>query len=221
MIRIWKFLKNHPLSRSNHSNSILRFLKWQFASRTLNLPVIFPFVNNTRLIAQRGFSSGSGNYYVGLLEFEEMSFLLHYLRKEDCFVDVGANIGAYTVLASGAIGAECISIEPIPITFQVLIDNININSLNLKVHALNVGLSNEPGYLQFSSGAGSMNHVINASENIQNNVKVKVTTLDEISGEHLIEMIKIDVEGYEGNVVLGGDKIFIIPAIEYFSFYAA
>jgi hypothetical protein len=43
--------------------------------------------------------------YPGVCEFEEMAFVLHYARPTDLFVDVGANIGAYTVLAAGASGA--------------------------------------------------------------------------------------------------------------------
>jgi hypothetical protein len=36
----------------------------------------------------------TGNLYVGLHEFEEMAFLLHFLRRGDLFADVGANVGS-------------------------------------------------------------------------------------------------------------------------------
>jgi hypothetical protein len=41
---------------------------------------------------------------VGLFEFEEMAFVLHALRGDELFVDVGANVGIYTVLAAGGVG---------------------------------------------------------------------------------------------------------------------
>lgn len=51
-------------------------------------------------------TGATGNIYVGLHEFEDMAFLLHVLRRTDLFVDVGANIGSYTILAGGAAGAK-------------------------------------------------------------------------------------------------------------------
>jgi FkbM family methyltransferase len=42
-----------------------------------------------------------------------MAFVLHLLRPDHKFVDVGANVGSYTVLAAGAVGAEVICIEPV------------------------------------------------------------------------------------------------------------
>ena len=46
-----------------------------------------------------------------------MALVLHVLRPDDVFVDIGANVGSYTILGGGAAGADCISIEPIPSTF--------------------------------------------------------------------------------------------------------
>ena len=38
-------------------------------------------------------------------------FLFHFLTKEDIFLDIGANVGTYTILASGEIGAKTVSVE--------------------------------------------------------------------------------------------------------------
>jgi hypothetical protein len=56
----------------------------------------------------------TGNLYAGLHEFSEMGFLLHLLRQNDLFVDVGANLGSYTVLASAVCQARNIAFEPVP-----------------------------------------------------------------------------------------------------------
>lgn len=68
--------------------------------------------------------------YMGLHEFENMAFLLHFLRKEDLFFDIGADIGSYTILASGHVGAHTFAFEPIPSTFQSLANNVAINRIN-------------------------------------------------------------------------------------------
>ena len=58
-----------------------------------------PFTDRARLLVSRGMYGATQNVYCGLNDFEDMSFVLHYLRQDDIFLDVGANIGAYTVLA--------------------------------------------------------------------------------------------------------------------------
>jgi hypothetical protein len=65
------------------------------------MPVVVPFVGDTRLLVARGMRGATGNVYVGLHEFEEMAFALHALRPSSRFIDVGANVGSYTVLAAG------------------------------------------------------------------------------------------------------------------------
>jgi hypothetical protein len=59
--------------------------------------------------ATSGMTGATGNLYVGLHEFEEMAFLLHFLRPGDLFADVGANVGSYTILAAVAVerGTHC------------------------------------------------------------------------------------------------------------------
>jgi hypothetical protein len=64
-------------------------------------------------LSLKGLTGATGNWYCGLDAFEDMAFLLHFMREEDLFVDVGANIGSYTILAGNEVGAETIEIEPI------------------------------------------------------------------------------------------------------------
>lgn len=97
---------------------LLRFVKWQIGNRLVLGPVAARFVNDARLFVQKGMTGATGNLYVGLHEFEDMSFVLHGLRPDDLFVDVGANVGSYTVLAGAAVGASCVSFEPIPETLR-------------------------------------------------------------------------------------------------------
>ena len=67
----------------------------QIGSRLVPGPVLVPFVDSCSLFAQAGMTGITQNIYVGLAEFREMAFLLHVLRPDDLFVDVGANIGTW------------------------------------------------------------------------------------------------------------------------------
>lgn len=132
MKRVWKllaFVLGHPLNRGHGITAITRVLRWQIGSRLLPAGSALPFVGGTRLFATRGMTGATGNWYCGLHEVEEMGFVLHALRPGELFVDVGANIGSYTVLAAGAVGADVVAVEPVPTTFAVLRRNVCLNDL--------------------------------------------------------------------------------------------
>jgi predicted RNA methylase len=72
----------------------------------------------------------TANMSIGLSEFADMMLALHFLRKGDLFVDVGANVGSYAVLASGVCRATTWAFEPDPNTVRSLKRNLAINNLN-------------------------------------------------------------------------------------------
>jgi hypothetical protein len=115
----WRTLRhflNHPLGRRNRLGTLMRILRWQIGSRALGTAVAVPFVDGTRLLIRAGMHGATGNVYVGLMEYEDMAFVLHLLRKDDAFLDVGANVGVYSILAAGR-GANVLAIEPVPATY--------------------------------------------------------------------------------------------------------
>lgn len=121
----------------------------------------------------------TGNLYAGLHEFSDMGFLLHFLRSGDIFVDAGANVGSYTLLAAGITGSKAIAFEPVPSTFNVLKENIELNELGHLVGAYNKGLSSKSGILTFSSSNDTTNHVVKDGAEI-NVVEVDVCSLDDV-----------------------------------------
>src|SRR6478736_3899938 len=149
-MNVWTILKHvtgHPLNENQKASAVLRFLSWQLRSRISSKPYLHSFIGDTKLIVKKGMTGATGNIYNGLHEFHDMAFLLHYLREDDLFVDVGANTGVYTVLASGHIKSKTIAVEPIPSTFHHMLNNINVNRINDKVDALNIGLGGADGKL--------------------------------------------------------------------------
>lgn len=158
-------------------------------------------------------TGATGNVYVGLHEFEDMGFLLHYLRPEDLFVDVGANIGSYTILASGHVGCSTIAIEPIPDTFKKLKRNVEVNEIQDRVQLMNIAVGERSGYLSFTSGLDTMNHVA-ASNESEDVIEVPVETLDSVINDGSCPaMMKIDVEGFESNVIAGADRLLKDPRL--------
>ena len=130
-----------------------------------------------------------------------MAFLLHFLRDSDIFVDVGANVGSYTILGANEVGAKTISIEPIPKTFKALEDNIVINKLQYKVNALNIGLGGKNESLKFTKLLDTTNHV--ATKDDKDIIEVEVRKFDDVIQLTQPALIKIDVEGFESEVLKG------------------
>ncbi|MBF0282125.1 MAG: FkbM family methyltransferase [Zetaproteobacteria bacterium] len=207
-IKFFTFLLKHPLNIDHKWTVLLRYLRWQVGSRLAPGAVAVDFVDKTRLLVKPGMTGATGNIYTGLHEFEDMAFVLHILRQGDCFVDIGANIGSYTVLAGGAVGVNCISVEPIPDTFDHLRDNINLNGMRDRVTALNVGVGEKEGVLRFTSSQDTVNHVLSEDEaKGMPSMEVPVQRLDDILNNVNPVLIKIDVEGFESNVIKGANSV--------------
>lgn len=168
------------------------------------MPVFYNITKNARLILLKGRTGATGNLYLGLMELSEMGFLLHFLQPKDLFVDVGANIGSFTILASAEKQAKTIAIEPVPSTFQCLLDNVRLNDLNAKVELVNKGISSRQGKLYFTKNFDSINHVSKQYSN--EDIEVEVSTLDTVVNFRSPILIKIDVEGYEYEVIQGGEN---------------
>jgi FkbM family methyltransferase len=142
-----------------------------------------------------------------------MGFVLHMLAPNDLFVDVGANIGSYTVMAAGAVGASVIAVEPVPTTFKKLLANIAVNGIAGKVEAHCLGLSASSGEIVFTAGLDTMNRVALPGEDLAT-VSVPVRTLDELTAGLTPRLIKIDVEGHETAVLAGGSDTLSRPSLE-------
>ncbi|MDF9798351.1 FkbM family methyltransferase [Catalinimonas alkaloidigena] len=211
--RTFSFLGTHPLAKKHKTKTFLRFLKWQIGSWLNPYPLVFPFVENSRLLVSKGMTGATGNVYTGLHEFNDMGFLLHFLRESDVFVDIGANVGSYTVLASSVVGAHTIAIEPVPSTFIHLKNNACVNQIEELVSLNNIGLGSTSDTIFFTSGLDTVNHVVTKGEAVKDAIKVNVKTLDNTLKGKAPSLIKIDVEGYEKFVLEGAIHTLNNPAL--------
>ena len=201
--RIAAFLSDHPLTRDHRAAALVRVCRWQIESR-LRDEVIVPWIGSVRLAARRGMTGVTGNVYAGLHEFADMAFMLHFLRPGDLFVDVGANIGSYTLLASGVCKAKTISFEPDPHTMRFLRRNLELNDLYGHVVLEQAALGAKEGDVEFTIGFDTTNHVVTGKD-AKRTRRVSMRTLDKLKG--LPTMIKVDVEGYETDVFQGARTV--------------
>jgi len=120
------------------------------------------------------------------------------------FVDIGANIGSYTILAASVVGSQSISIEPAKSTFKHLQRNVAINDAADKVEAHQCAIGRDSGVVKFSTEHDTTNRV--ADEDFLGKVdEVRLQSLDTLLHGRQTLLWKIDVEGYEEEVIAGAD----------------
>jgi FkbM family methyltransferase len=193
-----RFLRDHPLTADQPARALWRYLRWQVGSRVLPGPVVVDFVNDARLLVRPGMTGATGNVYAGLHEFDDMAFLLHALRPNDSFVDIGANVGSYTVLAAKAVGARVLAFEPVPETYAALTDNIQLNHVEARVEARQVCVGRTASHVRLTTRLDCMNHVLpDDGAALESSVSVPQVRLDDALAGAAPYLIKLDVEGYE------------------------
>lgn len=195
---------NHPLNRNRKWAGAIQFCVANATVRLFRRDVCVRFPNGTRLIISPRMKGAAHFINPGLCEFDEMAFVLHFLRAPELFVDIGANVGAYTVLASGVIGARTAAFEPNPSTFCYLQRNILENGLGDRARAFNAALGGGAGEILLTNDLGTENYVARKDENVPT-VRVRVDALDEVLADERPTLIKVDVEGFETRVFDGAD----------------
>lgn len=210
LIATLRFVLSHPLNRGRPFSALSRFLTWQVASR-LHPEIEFGWVEGAKLIASRGLTGATGNIYCGLHEFVEMGFLLHFLRTDDLFLDIGANIGSYTILAARVCGARTIAFEPDPNTARLLRRNIAINKVVALTEVQETALGDFNGQTAFTVGLDTMNRVARLEDELVQ--VVSIARLDDVSEASEPALIKLDVEGYEEQVLSGASRVLRTPSL--------
>ena len=150
----------------------------------------------------------------GDFERDERAFAQRFLKPGDAFVDVGANIGLYSILAAEFVGNQgrVISFEPSRRTYLRLLENVRRNRLQ-NVDSVNAALSDVSGTTRLYAGGPEMdawNSLSQSANGPPEAEEISTTTWDEYSAQHALDnrvtLMKIDVEGWETAVLRGARR---------------
>ncbi len=144
----------------------------------------------------------------GDFESAETRLLLSFVKEDSIVVDIGANIGWYSILLGRAASrGRIIAFEPIPSTLGFLRKNLTLNNAtNVEIHEY--GLSDEDKDLVFFfhshlSGATSAKNLLDNGDAIE--IQARVRRMDDVlAAETRIDLLKCDIEGAELFALRGG-----------------
>lgn len=144
-------------------------------------------------------------FYYGELPHERFTeaFMKNYLRSGDVCLDIGANIGYFTRIMSSVVGpgGRVHAFEPMPSAIRCLRKNVE-NLQNVTLHE--IALSDRVGKSAFSIRNLGDTSSLGSDSSSKNVIEVQTNTVDCIAiNEAKIDFIKIDVEGYEYEVLMG------------------
>jgi FkbM family methyltransferase len=146
----------------------------------------------------------------GWMGCAEKRFLSSVVRDDFIVADVGANQGLYTLwLARVATGGHVYAFEPDPDLFQCLENNVRTNQLQ-NVSTIQAAASNRSGTLAFTvNGLNRGDNRIDAKALPDKSAQqVQAVILDEIVSDRCLDLLKVDVQGFEIEVLLGAQKTF-------------
>lgn len=212
-ISFLNFILTHPLNRETKMNTLLRILWWKINQKLFNFPVIVELVKDVKCICFPKDSHYSTLVmYQRFPEYGEMSFLLDNLKEGDILIDVGANIGVFSLLASSKIKrGKVYAFEPSSKILPKLYANIALNQKADRIEVIEKAIADKSELINFDlSGYPDYNHILFDSNKFKSSKKniltIEAITLDKFIKERglkKIKMIKIDVEGAEMLVLRG------------------
>jgi FkbM family methyltransferase len=192
---IIRYVWRHPANAGHRPHALLRLAHYQAQSRLLRRRVVARLGERSRLWVDLHRTGASMVLYANPPDLPEMLVWRHTLRNGGLFVDVGANVGTYTLWAAEA-GAEVIALEPASDTFALLVENIALNGY--QVTAVQAAAGDHCGTARFTAGRDAGN-----SLDPDGPVQTELITIDSLIGERHITGMKIDVEGFEIDVLRG------------------
>lgn len=150
---------------------------------------------------------GRALFVTGVWEPEVTEFISHRLRPGMTVVDVGADMGYYSLLFANKVGptGKVIAFEPIPLAKALLDENIRINKLT-NVLSYQFAISDRTGKAVLESPLKKSRVSLQKTQAMNDDIEIEIRHFDEwqiAMAIGVINMVKIDVEGAELMVLMG------------------
>jgi FkbM family methyltransferase len=190
-----RYVWDHPANSGHQFRALLRAVRYQVQARLLGRRAIARLGDRSRLWVDLHRTAASMVIYANPPDLPEMLAWHRALRGGGLFVDVGANVGTYTLWAA-ELGAEVIALEPAADTFALLQENIALNGY--PVTSVQAAAGDHCGTARFTAGLDAGNSLA-----ADGPVITDLITVDSLIGDRRVTGMKVDVEGFEIDVLHG------------------
>lgn len=201
------FIWNHPCNKHKQLFVFIKVILWQLYKRTIKVPFTRKLFNGVNFVFHTDSTISSSIIYAKIPEYNEITFLRKMLSKDSIIIDVGANVGHFS-LSFADISKLIYAFEPTPLSYEYLKQNFEKNK-NFALHAVRKAVSSSAGVVEFLAigGTNTTNRIVNNRSD--KTIKVPTVTIDDFSSSKKLksmDLIKIDVEGNELDVLKGAIK---------------
>lgn len=221
---IKNIVKSTPLLKEVATLFIDKNLKWKYFSLR-NKPFTYSLIDGTKIKLYPNGQIARG-IFSGWFEFDDLVKFQKFIMPGMVVIDIGANIGLYTLIASKLVkdNGKVFSFEPSKSTYYSFLNNLNLNnSLNVKSYNIGLGdVENQILALRLDEGGGDADKYFiptgaTLNEGLSNvgtvkelEEQIKLETLDSalrLENIQSVDFVKIDTEGYEYFIIKGGQEI--------------
>lgn len=200
-LKVALYAWSHPINRTSmrrRAQALLRVSVFQFRGRVLGSSTVTPLGTRSVIRAHPRNYATLKIVCANPPDYAEMVVWRNFLRPGDLFVDVGANAGTYSIWAAD-LGASVIALEPAEEAYNLLAENTKMNNYSIELHRAAAGPV--PGTARFTQGLDDQNHIDSNGE-----TSVHIVTIDSIIGDRQVAGMKVDVEGFEIDVLRGCER---------------
>ena len=204
--RIW----DHPANASGRLTGLARYAKWQFHKRILRRDMAFAYHGFLLPGFRDSHSMSAAYYFSGYPDWWEMRFIHDYLRPGDRFLDVGANVGLYSMFAAALVGPDghVDAFEPAVVPSRRLQESIDRNHLGSRITIHRYAVTDKAGEVEFGfSSDDCQSHVRRVGDEGDKSISVPAVRLDEYCAANVYSMAKLDIEGHEPLALAGASKM--------------
>jgi FkbM family methyltransferase len=198
-LSIINYIWNYPPNKGQRLKRLALFFFWQCFKRTIKRPIVNFLDNGMRYMAYPQSHGASFPFYSAEYDYPQLRFVRKCLSGKGTIIDVGANIGLYSLSLANYCD-KALLFEPDPDANHML------KELNKRFFLIEAAAGECDKIVHFTKkGIGGLtNHVSDAGETAVYQKSID-TTLREYNNilQKSIEYVKIDVEGYELNVLKG------------------
>lgn len=196
-----------PEPARDRALAIAKFGYRQIHKRITGESLVVPW-EGLRLEVPTDATSAASAFYFGRHDGWEFSFIERLLRHGDVVADVGANAGVYTLFLARCVGpsGKVVAFEPEQHNVALLRRQLDRNALG-QVEIVEAAVGAQPGVARFLAHRDAVGRLAREGESANDVVEVPVTTLDDRFPEAGPVFVKVDVEGFELDVVRGAEAL--------------